>query len=76
MGGFGWGVFEKIEQPRRRRFLLCLPIGFRYSDFVLLDQPTLGYAPKGRDASVHSVAAGGLGRANGPLRFLPFASGP
>jgi len=26
LSGFGWGVFEKIKQPRRRRFLLFLPI--------------------------------------------------
>jgi hypothetical protein len=22
LSGFGWGVFEKIKQPRRRRFLI------------------------------------------------------
>ena len=26
--GFGWGVFEKIKQSRRRRFLLCSPINY------------------------------------------------
>jgi len=26
LSGFGWGVFEKTNKPRRRRFLLFLPV--------------------------------------------------